>query len=232
MEETSGTPHCRVLYQHSRCSDYVTMKKRRPGRTHPLFSHALPPPLPNCQIPQSSCGSDPAFANPAAWSVLGGYSAGFPDYVARLQKSQEGAASAGDPLPGSLTELAARCPPVEPPPPEVLSLIMGDLWPNSLLIDAENKCVEGRGAGGREGAWGREGARCCPSSWEICGPTRCSLTLRISARIMMGGRMGHVLLLTLGNVTVLGQAASFRALRTDAGTNRAGLCLHLHGVHD
>ena len=50
-------------------------------------------------------------------------------------------------MPPGLPKWAAEATPVAPPPPEVRTLIMGDLWPNSIHIDVKSKY-------GRKGAWG------------------------------------------------------------------------------
>lgn len=76
---------------------------------------------------QASLEENEAFSNEAAWSVIGPYLASFID----LAKSEG--------MPPKLIGYAERAAPAAPPQHNVKSIVLGDLWPNSVHFDPQNR---------------------------------------------------------------------------------------------
>ena len=76
----------------------------------------------------SQHGNDPVFDNVPAWALLKDYFASYADVAAKYN------------LP-KLSTWVEQAAPFEPPEPEVETLILGDLWPNTIHLNPTTKTI-------------------------------------------------------------------------------------------
>jgi hypothetical protein len=93
-----------------------------------LTADALAAELHNFLSAISQHGDDPVFENPPAWALLKEYFNSYPDVAAKHNVPE-------------LSTWVEQAPPFEPPDPQVKTLILGDLWPNTIHLNPTTKTI-------------------------------------------------------------------------------------------